>query len=138
MDEASLEGVDLTLSATGMPRRPADSELFSYLRRHADWINSSGQFGKRAVLSGFDLSYRELAGANLAAARLDYALLSDANLQGALLAACDLRCANLIRADLTGADIRGADLTSANLRDAKLIGVRQGELPGTGLSTRRD
>ena len=71
-----------------------ESELASILNLHKAWIIGEDH-GKRADLSGADLSRADLSGA-------------------------DLRWANLSEADLRGADLRGADLREANLRGANL------------------
>ena len=65
-------------------------ELKTILEQHKLWLDSDGEKGKCANLSGADLSGADLSGA-------------------------DLRCA-----DLTGADLRRADLTDADLIDTIL------------------
>jgi len=76
-------------------------------------------------LSGSDLSYACLIGANLRDAGLNgtdlrRANLSRANLRDADLSDTDLRDAGFSGADLRYADLRYADLSGANLHDANL------------------
>jgi hypothetical protein len=80
------------------------------IRLNTLW-NAGGPNGRRADLSGVDLSGANLYGANLSGANLSGADLSRANLYGA-----DLSGANLSRADLSGADLSAAYLYGANLR----------------------
>ena len=84
-------------------------------------------------LSGADLLYDNLDGANLSNANLKGADLRGANLDGADLKGADLRGANLGGTNLVGADLSGADLGGAylswtnlggaNLSNANLRGV---------------
>ena len=83
------------------------NELKVVLDDHALWMAGSG--GKRAVLSGADLSGAILFGANL----------SGANLSSANLSRADLFGANLSRANLYDANLSSANLSSANLKDTK-------------------
>ena len=76
------------------------SELNHILNQHKLWLESNGNQGKRADLSGVNLSG---------------AYLTRANLAGANLSGADLRSA-----DLSGADLSGANLRSANLTDSIL------------------
>ena len=90
------------------------SELTTILGEHAKWIKSSVE-GKRANLSGADLS-----GADLSRADLYGADLSEANLSGANLSRAYLSKANLSKADLSGANLSRAGLSEANLSKADL------------------
>jgi uncharacterized protein YjbI with pentapeptide repeats len=63
-------------------------------------------------LSGFDLSYTILSGADLEGANL-----MNANLSGDVLSGADLQGANLMGANLSGADLSGANLKGANLNE---------------------
>ena len=69
-------------------------DLKQILELHKKWLNNEDG-GKRAYLSGADLSSAYLSSANLSGANL-----SSANLSGA-----DLRSADLRSADLSGADL---------------------------------
>ena len=91
-----------------------ESELASILNLHKAWLIGE-DYGKRADLSGADLS-----GANLSRADLSGANLSRADLSGADLSWADLSGANLSRADLSRADLSRADLSWANLSRADL------------------
>jgi len=82
-------------------------ELKIELELHSLWLStrfSTTIKGRRADLSGADLS-----DANLSDADLRCANLSDADLNGA-----NLRCADLRRADLSGANLSDADLRCAD------------------------
>ena len=72
-------------------------ELAQVLEEHKRWVDSRGQEGSRADLSGVDLS-----GADLSSVDLSRANLSRANLSGA-----NLSRANLFRAILSGANLSG-------------------------------
>jgi uncharacterized protein YjbI with pentapeptide repeats len=84
-------------------------ELNEILENHKLWSQDHNT-GKRANLSGMDLSGANLMGADL----------EEANLMGANLMGADLEEADLWRADLQKADLRGANLQGANLRGANL------------------
>ena len=73
-------------------------DLKKILEEHLLWLNGKG--GRRADLSGANLSDADLSGADLRDADL-----SDADLRGA---------------DLSGANLRGADLCNANLSRASM------------------
>src|SRR3546814_11508767 len=75
---------------------------------HQRWIDTDGQRGRRAIMSGWYLSRAHLAQANLNGADLRKVNLSNANLHGARLICSDLREANLMYTNLTDADLRGA------------------------------
>ena len=92
-------------------------ELNEILELHKKWIEGD-KIGKRANLSGANLSDANLSGANLRRADL-----SDANLSGANLSDADLSDAYLRRADLSDAYLRRADLSGDNLRGANLRGA---------------
>ena len=101
-------------------------ELKTILEQHKLWLNSNEEEGKRADLSGAnlsgaDLSDADLTCANLYGANLFGADLTCANLYGANLYGANLSDANLYRTNLTGADLTGANLSSADLRYATLI-----------------
>ncbi len=99
-------------------------EIKTILDAHGKWIRREAG-GKRANLSGAnlsgaDLSRADLSGANLSRADLSGANLSRADLYGANLSRADLYGANLSRADLYGANLYGADLSRADLSGANL------------------
>ena len=115
-------------------------DLIQILELHKKWLNNEDG-GKRADLSGADLSGADLcsvdlSGANLRGADLRGADLGGADLSGAYLRGADLSGANLRGADLSGAYLRGADLWGANLRGANLRGADLGgaDLRGADLS----
>jgi hypothetical protein len=87
--------------------------------------------GKRANLSGANLSRADLSGADLSGANLSRANLSGANLSRADLSGADLSGANLSRADLSRANLSGANLSRANLSGANLS---RADLSGANLS----
>src|SRR5207302_5012897 len=78
------------------------------LEQHRNWVESKGEFGKRANLRGANLCGADLTGVNLQGA-----LLHKANLRGADLSLADLRGAWLIQADLREASVLGAELREA-------------------------
>ena len=94
-------------------------QLKEVIELHSKWLKNK-DVGKRADLTGADLTDADLTGAyltraNLTGADLRGADLTDADLRGANLTGADLRGANLTDADLTGADLTRADLRGANL-----------------------
>ena len=98
-------------------------KLNKILAAHKLWLNSKGE-GKRADLSGANLSRANLSGAdlsraNLSGANLSWADLSGADLSRANLSGANLSGADLSRANLSGADLSWADLSGANLSRAK-------------------
>ena len=95
------------------------------IEKHALWLDTAGEEGSRANLTGADLRGADLTDANLTYANLTGADLPLANLTGAYLTCADLTganlySANLIRANLTRAKLIGAKLTGANLYGANL------------------
>ena len=106
-------------------------ELAEVLDQHRIWVESGGESGAKADLSGVNLSKADLTGVNLQGAtlhrtNLSGADLSMANLRGATLAQADMRETNLL-----GTELRGATLMGANLYGAE--GVWVGRLGGTNL-----
>lgn len=83
-------------------------ELRHMAHEHLSWLQSGGRDGRRANLSGRDLSGMTLQGI----------YLPDSNLRGA-----NLTGTNLSMANLQGADFSEANLENTNLRDAKLDGA---------------
>lgn len=76
-----------------------------------------------AYLSGVDLSFSNLAGADLRGASLSSATLRHVDLTGATLINAYLRKAHLTGARLSGARLDAADLQDADLRDSNLAGA---------------
>ena len=104
--------------------------LKEVLQQHALWLEDNSK-GKKAKLSGADLSCANLRGADLSCADLSCANLFGVNLTGANLRGADLSCANLFGVNLTGANLRGADLSCADLFGVNLTGAN---ITGTKLS----
>lgn len=92
-------------------------ELNKILDLHKKWLDDKPD-GKRADLSGLNLS-----GAILRNANLIKVILEGANLEGADLSCADLRGANLEGANLEGTDLSCSDLRGANLSNANLSNV---------------
>ena len=89
-------------------------QLAEILKLHKKWLVNEPD-GKRANLSGVDLTRAALTNADLSAADLRRADLRRADLRGANFSQTDLRGAKLIGADLTKANLSNADLTGAAL-----------------------
>jgi len=88
-------------------------EIAAILADHGCWLRGEG--GKRADLSGADLTRADLtdarlSGADLTRADLTRADLTDARLSGARLTRADLTDARLTRADLTDAVLHGTTI----------------------------
>ena len=95
------------------------------------WVESGGDAGVKADLTGANL-----AGADLTGVNLQDAILTKTNLAGADLSMANLRGANLVHADLRetillGTELRGASLMGATLYGAE--GLWVGRLGGTNL-----
>jgi uncharacterized protein YjbI with pentapeptide repeats len=106
-------------------------ELASILDQHRAWVESGGEEGVKADLSGANLENADLTGANLQGASLPRA-----NLRGADLSMADLRHASMVQADLCNANLLGAELRGANLMGAQMYGVEGlwlGRLGGANL-----
>lgn len=106
-------------------------EFAEVLDQHKLWVESGGEGGKRADLSGVNLASADLTGANLQSAVLD-----KANLQGADLSMANLRGASLVRANLQDATLLGTELHGANLMGATVYGAEGmwvGRLGGANL-----
>ncbi len=106
-------------------------ELAQVLDQHRIWVESGGETGAKADLSGVSLAKADLTGVNLQGASLQRvnlsgADLSMANLRGASLVQADMRDTNLL-----GAELRGSNLMGANLYGAE--GVWVGRLGGANL-----
>ena len=106
-------------------------ELAEILDQHKIWVETGGESGGKADLSGVNLEKADLTGVNLQGA-----LLHRANLVGADLSMANLRGASMVRADLRNANLLGTELRGANLMGANLYGSEGlwlGRLGGTNL-----
>ncbi len=106
-------------------------DLAEILDQHKLWVESGGEQGRRADLSGASLVEADLTGVNLQGARLhktnfERADLSMANLRGAMLVQANLGYANLLGTELGGANLMGANLYGTE-------GLWLGRLGGTNL-----
>lgn len=98
--------------------RMTNIKLKAILMEHKDWLRNKG--GRRADLSGVDLSGVDLSGAVLCRVNLSGANLSRANLSRADLIQTNLVGTDLSDANLSGANLDGAILVWANLSRANL------------------
>ena len=106
-------------------------ELAETLDQHKIWVESGGETGAKADLSGVNLSKADLTGVNLQGA-----ILHRTNLVSADLSMANLRGASLVRADMRNANLLGTELRGANLMGANLYGADGlwfGRLGGTNL-----
>jgi len=106
-------------------------ELAQILDEHKMWVESGGEAGVKADLTGANL-----AGADLTGVNLQDATLTKTNLAGADLSMANLRGANLVHADLRNAILLGTELRGASLMGATLYGAEGlwvGRLGGTNL-----
>src|ERR1700724_1086614 len=121
---------DLTSEVTQSSSIPL-IELAQILDEHKMWVESGGDAGVKADLTGANL-----AGADLTGVNLQDAVLTKANLTGADLSMANLRGTNLVHADLRNATLLGTELRGANLMGATLYGAEGlwvGRLGGTNL-----
>ena len=113
------------------PTNVALIELAEILDKHKEWVESGGESGSKADLSGANLVGADLTGVNLQGA-----ILTKANLSGADLSMANFRGANLVHADLRNTTLLGTELRGANLMGATLYGSEglwAGRLGGTNL-----
>ena len=106
-------------------------DLAEILDQHKTWVESGGESGEKADLSGVNLSKADLTGVNLQGAHLHRT-----NLVGADLSMANLRGASLVRADMRNANLLGTELRGANLMGANAYGADGlwfGRLGGTNL-----
>src|SRR5213080_5089515 len=106
-------------------------DLAEILDQHKQWVESGGESGARADLTGVNLAKADLTGVNLQAAHLHRV-----NLSGADLSMANLRGASLVRANLQSANLLGTELRGANLMGANVYGADGlwfGRLGGTNL-----
>ncbi|HZV59522.1 MAG TPA: pentapeptide repeat-containing protein, partial [Candidatus Eremiobacteraceae bacterium] len=127
---SAAHALDLTAVAT-RPSSIALIELAQILDEHKMWVESGGETGTKADLTGANLTGADLTGVNL-----QDAILTKANLTGADLSMANLRGTNLVHADLRNATLLGTELRGANLMGATLYGAEGlwvGRLGGTNL-----
>ena len=106
-------------------------ELAQILDEHKMWVESGGETGAKADLTGANL-----AGADLTGVNLQDAILTKTNLAGADLSMANLRGTNLVHADLRNTTLLGTELRGASLMGATLYGAEGlwvGRLGGTNL-----
>jgi uncharacterized protein YjbI with pentapeptide repeats len=106
-------------------------DLAEILDQHKTWVESGGETGVKADLSGVNLAKADLTGVNLQGAHLHRT-----NLVGADLSMANLRGASLVRSNLQNANLLGTELRGANLMGANLYGSEGlwfGRLGGTNL-----
>src|SRR5881296_1905264 len=129
--------ISTDLSVAAEPVSEADSigisliDLAEILDQHKIWVESGGESGAKADLSGVNLAKADLTGVNLQGAHLHRT-----NLVGADLSMANLRGASLVRADMRNANLLGTELRGANLMGANAYGVDGlwfGRLGGTNL-----
>ena len=128
---ADLEDREASTIAAARASSVSLIELAQLLDEHKLWVESGGEAGVKADLSGVNLSGADLTGVNLQGA-----LLTKANLTGADLSMANLRGANLVHADMRNTTLLGTELRGANLMGATLYGAEGlwvGRLGGTNL-----
>jgi uncharacterized protein YjbI with pentapeptide repeats len=106
-------------------------DLAEVLDLHRTWVETGGESGARADLSGANLAKADLTGVNLQGASMHRT-----NLSGADLSMANLRGASLVQADLRETILLGTELSGTNLMGANLYGaegVWVGRLGGTNL-----
>jgi uncharacterized protein YjbI with pentapeptide repeats len=106
-------------------------ELAELLDQHKQWVESGGESGVKADLTGINLAKADLTGVNLQGAHLHRVNLANADLSMA-----NLRGASLVRSNLEGVNLLGTELRGANLMGANLYGAEGlwfGRLGGTNL-----
>lgn len=106
-------------------------DLAEILDQHKQWVESGGESGARADVSGVNLAKADLTGVNLQGAHLHRV-----NLAGADLSMANLRGASLVRSNLQNANLLGTELRGANLMGANVYGADGlwfGRLGGTNL-----
>jgi len=114
----AIEKTDALSPDVHTSRRPASRKLEETLQQHREWLESRGEAGKQADLSG-----AHLEGADLTDANLKFALMNRAVLRGADLLLADLRGASLLQADLRETNLLGTNLQEAILEGANLDGA---------------
>src|SRR5215467_10037066 len=128
-----------TLDSPDIPEAPSSEgsigisliDLAEILDQHKQWVESGGEMGVKADLSGISLAKADLTGVNLQGAHLHRT-----NLAGSDLSMANLRGASLVRANLQNANLLGTELRGANLMGANVYGADGlwfGRLGGTNL-----
>ena len=97
----------------------ANEEFDEIIKQHALWLEDDKK-GKRADLSGYNLSEFDLAEINLSKAILEgsafwKAKMTKINLSGALMRNCNILDSDLTEAVLDDIDCRGSHITHSNL-----------------------
>lgn len=111
--------------------KPSRRDLREFIENHGSWLDSGGETGIRADLSG-----KNLEGADLVDARLRDALLHKTILKGADLTLADFRAATLVQANLAEANLLGTQFHEANLQAVEMkdaTGLLSPQLAGTNL-----
>ena len=106
-------------------------DLAEILDQHKQWVESGGEAGAKADLTGVNLAKADLTGVNLQGG-----ILHRVNMAGADLSMANLRGASLVRANLQNANLLGTELRGANLMGANVYGADGlwfGRLGGTNL-----
>lgn len=106
-------------------------DLAEILDQHKQWVESGGETGVKADLTGINLAKADLTGVNLQGAHLHRV-----NLAGADLSMANLRGASLVRANMQNTNLLGTELRGANLMGANVYGADGlwfGRLGGTNL-----
>jgi uncharacterized protein YjbI with pentapeptide repeats len=106
-------------------------DLAEMLDQHKQWVESGGESGARADLTGVNLAKADLTGVNLQGS-----ILHRVNMTGADLSMANLRGASLVRANLQNSNLLGTELRGANLMGANVYGADGlwfGRLGGTNL-----
>ena len=91
-------------------------DLRELIEAHRSWLDSAGEAGKQADLTGKSES------ADLVDARLPNGLFQKTILKGADLTLADFRAGNLVQANLAEANLLGTQLQQCNLQAADLRG----------------
>ncbi|HKW33679.1 MAG TPA: pentapeptide repeat-containing protein [Candidatus Acidoferrum sp.] len=106
-------------------------DLAEILDQHKQWVESGGEAGAKADLTGVNLAKADLTGVNLQGG-----ILHRVNMAGADLSMANLRGASLVRANLQNANLLGTELRGSNLMGANVYGADGlwfGRLGGTNL-----
>lgn len=125
LSEARMTNVDLSETIMARNKESLPLDIQEILQLHQAWIDSNGAKGKRAELTGADLSEVNLAGSNFNGAHLKMvdmrgAILTNCTFLLADLSGSDLSYANLVLTDLMGANLTGVNLTRSRLSRANL------------------
>jgi uncharacterized protein YjbI with pentapeptide repeats len=116
-----------------------NEQIDKIISNHKQWVDSKGQQGSRADLSGqilahFKLNHAVLDGAILKGtdfkgADLSWASLDEADLTNARLVKASLKNASLVKACLAGADLSETDIRYADMAWCDLRGVKMNRTP---------